>query len=409
MPLKRWRRLKRTWQAMHKSETHQLKPIVIVGGGPVGAVLALSLQQQGITFAMLEAREKGTSHQDKRALALSYGSRLILEKLNVWHVVEANATAINTIHISQRGSLGRTKLTAAEHQLPAIGYVVSYGALTQALDAVLDTSSVIYGAEATHIQPSSDMSTVSFKQTKTMQNLSAALLVIADGGRSLNDIEGIQKETKEYGHDALVSKVTAELPHNNIAYERFTPEGPMALLPNGQSKNSQDFSLVWTGEKSKVDALLALDDATFLTQLHAAFGDRVGKFLSIEKRMSFPLKLSTLKPSTAPHLVVIGNAAQTMHPVAGQGFNVGMRDAWTLADLIINTPASALGGAEMLANYGKQRKRDTRGGLLFTDLLVNVFSNDLIGVASLRGAGLGMLDLFKPAKNLLVSKMSFGK
>jgi 2-octaprenyl-6-methoxyphenol hydroxylase len=183
----------------------------------------------------------------------------------------------------------------------------------------------------------------------------------------------------------------------------------MALLPNGQSKNSHDFSLVWTGEKSKVDALLALDDATFLTQLHTAFGDRVGKFLSIEKRMSFPLKLSALKPSTAPHLAIIGNAAQTMHPVAGQGFNVGMRDAWILADLIINTPVSALGSAEMLSNYSQRRKRDTRGGLLFTDLLVNVFSNDLIGVASLRGAGLGMLDLFKPAKNFLVGKMSFGK
>lgn len=394
---------------MRKSETSQWKPIVIVGGGPVGALLALSLQQKGIPFTLLEARKQGASHQDKRALALSYGSRLILEKLNVWHAVEANATAINTIHISQRGGLGRTKLSAAEHQLPAIGYVLSYGALTQAFDAVLDTSSVIYSAEATHIQPNSEMSTVSFKQAETMQNLSAALLVIADGGRSLNDIEGIKKETKEYGHDALVTKVTTELPHNNIAYERFTPEGPMALLPNGQSKNSQDFSLVWTGEKSKIDTLLTLDDATFLTQLHAAFGDRVGRFLSIEKRICFPLKLSTLKPSTAPHLVVIGNAAQTMHPVAGQGFNVGLRDAWTLASLIINTPENALGSAEMLANYSQQRKRDTGGGLLFTDILVNVFSNDLIGVASLRGAGLGMLDLFKPAKNLLVGKMSFGK
>ena len=388
----------------------QNQAIVIVGGGPVGAVLALSLQQQGIPFIMLEARKQGASHQDKRALALSYGSRLILEKLNVWHVVEANATAINTIHISQRGGLGRTKLSAVEHQLPALGYVVSYGVLTQALDAMLDTSSVIYGAEATHIQPSAEISTVTFKQAETTQNLSTALLVVADGGRSLNDIEGVQKETKEYGHDALVTKVSTELPHNNIAYERFTPEGPMALLPN----SDEGFSLVWTGEKSKVDALLALDDATFLTQLHAAFGDRVGKFLSIEKRMSFPLKLSTLKSSTAPHLAglhlaIIGNAAQTMHPVAGQGFNVGMRDAWTLADLIINTPQSALGSAEMLDSYSRQRKRDTRGGLLFTDILVNVFSNDLIGVGSLRGAGLGMLDLFKPAKNLLVGKMSHGK
>lgn len=374
----------------------------------MGSVLALVLQQQSIPFTMLEAREQGASHQDKRALALSYGSRLILEKLGVWDEIEAKAAAINTIHISQRGGLGRTKLNACEHNLPAIGYVLPYGALTKALDAALDTTQVIYGAEATDIQTSSQHAAVTFKQPDTTHTLRADLLVIADGGRSLNAIAGIERETKEYGHDALVSKVRAELPHNHIAYERFTPTGPMALLPNGE----RDFSLVWTGEKTSIDALLQLDDATFLNQLHTAFGDRVGRFLSVEKRMSFPLKLSTLKPSTTTdladlHLAIIGNAAQTMHPVAGQGFNVGMRDAWTLADLIIKSPETNT--AQLLQNYSKLRMRDTRGGLLFTDLLVNVFSNDLIGVASLRGAGLGLLDLFKPAKNLLVNRMSFGK
>ena len=378
---------------------------IIVGGGPVGSVLALALQQQGVKFTMLEARAKGASHQDTRALALSYGSRLILEKLSVWDAVAAKATAINTIHISQRGGLGRTKLNAAEHNQEALGYVLPYGALTQALDAALDTSQVLYGAEATEIKPDEAYSQVIFKQNGKLQALQSALLVVADGGRSLGDIAGITKETKEYGHDALVSKVTAELPHNNIAYERFTPQGPMALLPNGEA----GFSLVWTGEKASIDALLALDDATFLSQLHAAFGDRVGKFLSIEKKLSFPLKLSTLKPSTAPHLVIIGNAAQTMHPVAGQGFNVGLRDARTLADLIVNSPATGLGSTSMLETYSKQRSRDTRGGILFTDLLVNIFSNDTIGLSALRGAGLGLLDIVKPVKKMLVSKMSFGK
>lgn len=384
-------------------------PIVIVGGGPVGSVLALSLQKKNISFTMLEAREKGASHNDKRALALSYGTRLVLEKLNVWDAVEAQATSINTIHISQRGGLGRTKLTASEHNLPAIGYVVSYGALSQALDAVLDSSNVLCGAEATDIETNAHNSLVTFKQAENTQTIIAALSVVADGGRSLNTIDGIEKQTKEYGHDALVSKLRAELPHNNIAYERFTPEGPMALLPNGEHPESNEFSLVWTGEKSKIEPLLTLDDATFLKQLHAAFGDRVGQFLSVEKRMSFPLKLSTLKPATAPHLAIIGNAAQTMHPVAGQGFNVGIRDAWTLANLTIKTPENLLGSEEMLKQYNQQRKRDTRGGLLFTDLLVNVFTNDLVGVGSLRGAGLGLLDVFKPAKNFLVNRMSFGK
>ena len=361
--------------------------IIIVGCGPVGSVLALALQQQGMSFTMLEARAKGASHKDTRALALSYGSRLILEKLGVWNVVEAKATAINTIHISQRGGLGRTKLNAAEHHMPAIGYVLPYGALTQALDSALDTSHVMYEAEATEIKPSEANSQVTFNQNRQSYALVSALLVVADGGQSMGDIAGIKKETKEYGHDALVSKVAAELPHNNIAYERFTPSGPMALLPNGEA----GFSLVWTGEKVSIDALLALDEATFLSQLHTAFGDRVGKFLSIEKRMSFPLKLSTLKPSTAPHMAIIGNAAQTMHPVAGQGFNVGLRDAWTLADLITNTPQAGWGEAQMLNIYSQQRSRDTRGGILFTDLLVNIFSNDTIGLFTLRGTGLGAL------------------
>jgi 2-octaprenyl-6-methoxyphenol hydroxylase len=376
--------------------------VIIVGGGPVGSVFALALQQQNIPFTMLEARAKGASHNDKRALALSYGSRLILEKLGVWDDVESHATAINSIHISQRGGLGRTKLSAAEHDLPALGYVVAYGALTEALDEKLDASQVQYAAEANEIKPGEPFAQVTFNDSQTLQS---ALIVVADGGRSLGEIAGIKRETKEYGHDALVTKVRAELPHNNIAYERFTPQGPMALLPNGE----RDFSLVWTGLQANIHAVAGLPDFEFLRQLHEAFGDRVGKFLSVEKRLCFPLKLSTLKPATAPHIAVIGNAAQTMHPVAGQGFNVGLRDAKTLADLIIDSPQNSLGSASMLETYSKQRSRDVKGGVLFTDLLVNTFSNDLIGLQAIRGAGLGALELLKPAKSFLVNKMSFGK
>jgi 2-octaprenyl-6-methoxyphenol hydroxylase len=372
-------------------------------------VLALALQQNGIDFTMLEARAKGASHNDKRALALSYGSRLILEKLGVWDAVEAKATAINTIHISQRGGLGRTKLNATDHNLPAIGYVLPYGGLTQALDEKLDANQVQYEAEATEIKPGEPFAQVVFNYQNEVKALESALLVVADGGRNLGEIEGIKKETKEYGHDALVTKVRAALPHNNIAYERFTPQGPMALLPNGNDKNSYEFSLVWTGLEANIHALAGLDDFSFLTQLHEAFGDRVGKFLSVEKRMCFPLKLSTLKPATAPHLAVIGNAAQTMHPVAGQGFNVGLRDARTLADLITNESATELGTPPMLAAYSKLRSRDVKGGVVFTDLLVNVFGNEIIGLQAARGLGLGALELMTPIKNMLVSKMSFGK
>lgn len=381
--------------------------ILIVGGGPVGATLALALQARGIAVTMLEAREQGASHQDQRALALSYGSRLILERLGLWSELEPKATAINTIHISQRGSLGRTRLQAKDHGQPALGYVLAYGALSAALDGALGRFpevNVKYGAEATAIQPAPDATTVSFKQAGVAYGMASALAILADGGRSLADIPGLKSETKHYGHDALVTKVQCELPHDNIAYERFTPAGPVALLPNG----ARDFSLVWTGKQEAIQQLLALEDDVFLQSLHEHFGDRVGRFLKVGKRMSFPLKLSYLKPVSAPHLVVIGNAAQTMHPVAGQGFNVGLRDAWELADIIAATVPAEWGGEAMFKVYQQTRKADTRGGLLFTDFLVNVFSNDIVGLSRLRGTGLGLLDILQPAKNRLVSKMSFG-
>lgn len=382
------------------------EPVIIVGGGPVGATLALTLQHKGISVTMLEARAKGAAYQDQRALALSYGSRAILEKLGVWVKLDAQATAINTIHISQRGSFGRSLLKAQDHDLPALGYVLSYGALTQALDEALadfNQVNVIYEAEATHIEPSLEKATVSFNHQSQSQALSSALLVLADGGRSLGDIPGIQRETKMYGHDALVTKVKCELPHGNIAYERFTPMGPVALLPNGE-----DFSLVWTGKQEEVARVMALDDAEFLSQLHQHFGDRVGRFLEGGKRLTFPLKLSYLNPVTAPHLVVIGNAAQTMHPVAGQGFNVGLRDAYELAQQIAQTAPETWGQDAMMRAYQQGRKTDTKRGLMFTDFLVNLFSNDIVGVSCLRGMSLGMLDLLKPVKSRLVRKMSFG-
>ncbi|MFM1911461.1 MAG: hypothetical protein RJB18_852 [Pseudomonadota bacterium] len=380
--------------------------VIIVGGGPVGATLALTLQHKGIAATMLEARAKGAAYQDQRALALSYGSRAILEKLGVWKKLERQATAINTIHISQRGSFGRSLLKAQDHDLPSLGYVLSYGALTQALDDALsgfNGVNIIYEAEATHIEPSLEKATVSFNHQSQSQLLSSALLVLADGGRSLGDIPGIQRETKMYGHDALVTKVQCELPHDNIAYERFTPMGPVALLPNGE-----DFSLVWTGKQAEVAEVMAIDDAEFLNQLHQHFGDRVGRFLSVGKRLTFPLKLSYLNPVTAPHLVVIGNAAQTMHPVAGQGFNVGLRDAYELAQQIAQTSPEAWGRDAMMRAYQQGRKTDTKRGLMFTDFLVNLFSNDIVGVSGLRGMSLGMLDLLKPVKSRLVRKMSFG-
>jgi len=385
--------------------TQQHHSVVIVGGGPVGLVLALSMQQQGLPFKVLEARQRGAAYQDKRALALSYGSKMILEKLGVWPAVKAHATDINTIHVSQRGSLGRAKLRAEEHDLPALGYVVSYGALMQALDGAVNAEDVLYEASATAIRQNNEIAEVDFTLAGDATSYSCALLVIAEGGRGLDNMPNLQRDTKAYGHDALVSKVSCEQPHNNIAYERFTPTGPMALLPNG----GRDFSLVWTGGKASIDRLINIDDATFLAELHDAFGDRVGRFLTVQKRMSFPLVKSQLENNTTQHMVVIGNSAQTMHPVAGQGFNVGLRDATALMQQLLATPTADWGSQSMLEAYGKTRVRDTKGGLLFTDFLVSLFTNDVIGISGMRSVGLGLFDVLKPVKDALVSKMSYGK
>lgn len=382
--------------------------IVIVGGGPVGAVLALLLAKQGIACTVLEARKQGAAFTESRALALSFGSRRILEKLGIWPQLAQHATAINTIHISQKGSIGRSVLHAHDYQQEALGYVLSYGALSEALDTALATQtkvSLIFEASAEAIAHTTTRASVTYTHQNQSHTLDSALVVLADGGRSLDEVAGLTRETKEYGHDALITKVRAELPHNNIAYERFTANGPMALLPNGE----RDFSLVWTGKKALIEPLLTLSDDAFLAQFHTQFGDRVGRFLSVEKRMCFPLRLSQLTASDTPHLVVIGNAAQTMHPVAGQGFNVGLRDAEALAHQIAVTPEAGLGGSEMLAAYREARKTDTKHGLLFTDFLVNIFSNDILGLPKLRSAGLGLFDVLKPVKKHLVSKMSFGK
>ncbi|NOT15846.1 MAG: 2-octaprenyl-6-methoxyphenyl hydroxylase [Methylotenera sp.] len=381
--------------------------IIIVGGGPVGMVLALLLAKKNIASTVLEARKQGAANQDTRALALSYGTKRIFDGLGIWQAVASQATAIHTIHVSQKGSLGRSLLKAQDYNQEALGYVLSYGALCTALNAAMAGFScinVIDEAQAEAITHDAVAATVRYQRNGESVLLSSVLVVLADGGRSLEEVAGLKRDTKEYGHDALISKVRAELPHSNIAYERFTAQGPMALLPNGE----HDFSLVWTGKKEAIAPLLALSDEEFLAQFHAQFGDRVGRFLSVEKRMTFPLKLSKLQESDMQHLVVIGNAAQTMHPVAGQGFNVGIRDAQVLA-VHIASASSPLGSAQMLGNYRNERRADTKNGLLFTDFLVNIFSNDILGLAAIRSASLGLFDVLKPAKKILVSKMSFGK
>jgi 2-octaprenyl-6-methoxyphenol hydroxylase len=380
--------------------------MLVIGGGPVGATLALALHGSGLDVGVLEARADAAPPTDPRAIALSYGSRLILQHLGVWDALAPATTPIHTIHISQQSHLGRSVLTAEEANLPELGCVVDYCALYGVLAGALQASGipVLYAAQANAIETAPDAATVSFTRNGAQQKMRAALLTVADGGRSMGEIPGIHREVRDYGQAAVVARVETELPHGHVAYERFTPRGPLALLPWGD----RAFALVWTETPEAAQALSTLDETEFLQRLHEHFGDRQGRFIKVQDRGVFPLKLARAQPVTAERLAVIGNAAQTLHPVAGQGFNIGLRDAWELAQIIRATPPHELGSAAMLAHYRSARRPDTFGGILFTDFLVRTFSNDIPGLGGLRGCGLTALELLAPAKRLVVGKMSFG-
>ena len=381
--------------------------VIVVGGGPVGAVLSLALTQRARTplrVTVLEAQSASAPRSDTRTLALSHGSRLILERVGIWRQLQA-VTPITRIHISQRGSFGRALLSAAEAGLPALGYVISYAELQNTLEAALRTCGANYltGAPVTAVVPDAAAAQVQFLREGVQQSMSGRLVVLADGGRSVQNIPGIERTTRDYQQCAVVCQVRTALPHQNLAYERFTDEGPAALLPSGA-----DYALVWTATPQHAQELLALNDAEFLTQLHKHFGDRQGAFLSAGKRNSFNLGLQQSKAVTGPRLALIGNAAQILHPVAGQGFNMGLRDAWELAQASITSAPQILGAAAMLKAYAAGRRMDTQGGVFFTDLLVRGFSNHIAGLRQLRGLSLSLFDALPVVKSFVVRRMIFG-
>jgi 2-octaprenyl-6-methoxyphenol hydroxylase len=273
------------------------------------------------------------------------------------------------------------------------------------LEQVLaERARLLYGATVKSLQPDVDGCVVDYVQDEKAQSIHSQLTVVADGGRSINNIPGLNREIHDYGQSALVARVKTELPHDFRAFERFTKQGPVALLP----WNADEMALVWVEAPEQAESLSQLREPEFLSKLHQHFGDRLGKFTSVSNRNLFPLKMSSVRPATAQHIAVIGNAAQTLHPIAGQGFNLGLRDAWGLAQAIHSTPEAELGGRAMLEQYSQNRRKDTGSGMLFTDFLVQTFSKDFPVIGGFRGAGLAALDLFTPAKHYLMQKMSFG-
>jgi 2-octaprenyl-6-methoxyphenol hydroxylase len=372
--------------------------VLIVGAGPVGAVCALALQQQGVAARVLEATP-ADARADARTLALSHGSRLILDRLGVWERL-ADVTPITRIHISQRGALGVTRLSASELDVPALGYVLPYAALTAALKQALREASVTveYGVAVDRIDSAADTATL---HTTDGRTLAAPLVAVADGGRGEEAPK--PRFERDYDQMAVVCDVQTELPHASQAFERFTPEGPAALLPKGDR-----YALVWTANNADAQRIAALPDGEFLAALQRHFGGRQGLFLHAGPRKTFPLRLAYTGSEAAERVVRIGNAAQTLHPVAGQGFNIGLRDAWELASLCGDMPREALGSAAMLAAYVRGRRSDVLGGLGFTDFLVRTFSNDIPPLRHARGLGLLALETLPPLKRFVARRMMFG-
>jgi 2-octaprenyl-6-methoxyphenol hydroxylase len=390
-----------------------LHDIAIVGAGPVGATLALLLADSDLDVVVLDARERGQTLRGERSLALSHGARLILERCGVWTALAATkdaVTPITDIDVSQARGFGVAQLHASLHDLPALGYVVSYRALQRALDAAMAERGVTvrHGAVARAVGGTPAFAAIEIDvHGGASDTVTARLAAVADGTGAT--VAGVRRQVHDYGQVALIGKVWRREPGNGVAYERFTSEGPVALLPEGDH-----YGLVWTATPERAQTLLELEDTAFLSALERHFGARVGGFVAITERRTFPLALEFAPTSIATRCVVLGNAAQALHPVAGQGFNLGLRDAVELAQCVLryttgpHASRDAIGERAMLDRYARGRRPDRWAGIALTHGLVSVFGNDLPFVRWPRGLALTLLDSVPVAKRAFTRAMLFG-
>lgn len=366
--------------------------ILIVGAGPVGLTLHLALAAGGQPSLLLDCRPLASQQGDPRALALSHGARQLLEQINSWPA--RAATPIETIHVSQKDGFGRTLIDRADYALPALGYVVRYRDLAGALAANLAPDAVLAEAEILDIAPGDEHVTVSLRHAGQMRTIRTKLLVHAEGTPGDDPAVSVS----DYAQHAVICEVTPTPGHNKRAWERFTPDGPLALLPLGD-----EYSIVFTLPPAKADAVMAMDDTAFLAALQQQFGQRL-HFANPGPRSRFPLALRLRDTLAKGGEVWIGNTAQTLHPVSGQGFNLGIRDAWQLSEILLKKGLDR----SILADYAASRRVDRRGSALFTDQIVRAFSNDFGSLKVVRGLGLFALDVFPPARHFVAKRMIWG-
>ncbi|WP_158772383.1 2-octaprenyl-6-methoxyphenyl hydroxylase [Cobetia sp. L2A1] len=396
--------------------------IVIIGGGLVGASLACALaplmechskggsDRAPLRVAVVEANELPSAADmtrfqpsfDARASAIAAGSRQRFTAFGLWESMQEHATPIRTIHVSERGHLGATRMRAEELGMPALGHVIPNAWMGQVLHRRLAELPLVWYCPARV----SEIAVTANGHQLTLDDgrlLDAGLTVLADGGRSgLKERLGIHSEAQPYGQHALITTVEMSQPHQGVAYERFTSDGPMALLPLAGRR----MELVWTRSPENTDTLMSLPDSDFLHALQRAFGERAGRFRCVGQRHAYPLSLVRASEGTRPGLAVLGNAAHSLHPVAGQGFNLALRGVTDLVAAIEAGQArgEVAGASSVLGDFETRRSDDRDNVVLFSDGLIRLFGVDSHWLGHARAAGLIGLNLISPLKRLLARR-----
>ena len=387
--------------------------IAIVGGGLVGASLAVALRGSGRRIALIEAHVPDSRSQpsfDERSTALGNASRRIFEALGLWKGLQEQAAPITRIHVSDAGRFGFARVEAGPLGLPALGYVVANRVLGRALWAALEAAPGIdrhVPARLTGLEAGEDGAILAISGKDGTQQLHARLVVAADGAAShVRKLMGVDASVDDYEQHAIVASLATDQSNDGTAYERFTSAGPMALLPLAVPGEPYWRTLVWAARPDEAQRLLELPAEEFMRSWQNAFGWRAGRARRLGTRSVYPLALTRSIAPAAGRVVLLGNAAQALHPVAGQGFNLGLRDAAELAELLAGSPGDP-GDAQLLAKFTAAREQDRDGVVRFTDTLVRSFSAGRGGIGALRDAGLLLFDLLPPAKRAL-SRVSLG-
>jgi len=387
--------------------------LVIVGGGMVGASLAVALKDSGLSIAIIEAFEWKSQQQpsfDDRSIALSYGSKKILEAMSVWHEIKDRCQPIKTIHVSDRGYFGATRLYHDEEKVEALGYVIENRVMGEVLQNKIESMShvdVLMPATVDNVDESTEEVKLSVLQGDQVISITTSLLVAADGAMSkVRDMVGITHRKDEYSQSAVIANIVTEKYHQAVAYERFTDTGPLAFLPMIQGENNeQRISVVWTIIREDQQEIMQLDDTEFMKRLQERFGYRLGRIIKTGKRNVYPLALTESEQLIKDRVVVIGNAAHGLHPVSGQGFNLALRDVALLAEKI--TEKGVQHPVRWLSDYAELRQKDMNRVFRMTDGLVKIFSNKFMPLAHARAAGLMMVDCLPSLRHLL-AKQSMG-